>query len=214
LRANNLLAVRDVDELQTPTRFQDTHDFSEDPALVGAQVDDAVANDDIGRAVLERQVLDHALPELDIAQTHRGRRGARSTEHFLGHVDAHDAAFRPDLNSRLPLAMPVVFEFGSGARKTERGPLVMPSHVGVAAAMERKSGSHRTHRWRKADSNHRSRPTGGAFEAAPCWFRRTSEPASNPPWRARNTAFGLWPTRQHPANLISPIRGAAAGQFA
>jgi hypothetical protein len=70
------------------------------------------------------------LPELDIARTHRGRRGARSTEHFLGHVDAHDAAFRPDLNSRLPLAMPVVFEFGSGARKTERGPLVMPSHVG------------------------------------------------------------------------------------
>jgi hypothetical protein len=100
LRANNLLAVRDVGELQTPTRFQDTHDFSENPALVGAQVDDAVANDDIGRAVLEPQVLDHALPELYIAQTHRGRRGARPTEHFLGHVDAHDAAFRLDHRPR------------------------------------------------------------------------------------------------------------------
>jgi hypothetical protein len=53
------------------------------------------------------------------------------------------------------------------------------------------AGSLMTHRWRGVDSNHRSRPTGGAFEAAPCWFRRTSEPASNPPWRARNKAFGL-----------------------
>ena len=44
----NLLAVGDVGELQAPTRFQNAHHFGEDSALVGAQIDDAVANDDIG----------------------------------------------------------------------------------------------------------------------------------------------------------------------
>jgi len=75
--AGILLAVRDVGELQTPTRFQDPHHFSEDPALVGAPGEDAVANDDIGRAVLERQVLDHALRES--ARFTNGRIAGRAT---------------------------------------------------------------------------------------------------------------------------------------
>src|SRR5215471_21182613 len=96
----NLLAVRDVGELEPPIRFQYTHNFGEDPALVGAKIDDAVADDGIRRAVFDRQVLDHAVPKLDIAQTHRGGRGARSAKHFLGHVDANDVTFGPDLTGR------------------------------------------------------------------------------------------------------------------
>ena len=43
----NLLAVRDVGKLQASTRPQNTQDFSKDLALVGAQVDDAVADYDV-----------------------------------------------------------------------------------------------------------------------------------------------------------------------
>ena len=43
----NLLAVRDVGKLQASTRPQNTQDFSKDLTLVGAQVDDAVADYDI-----------------------------------------------------------------------------------------------------------------------------------------------------------------------
>ena len=38
----NLLAVRDVGELEPPTRFQNAHYFSENSALVGAKIDDAL----------------------------------------------------------------------------------------------------------------------------------------------------------------------------
>ena len=41
------LARRDVGKLQTPTWPKHSHDFGEDPALVGAKVDDAVADHDV-----------------------------------------------------------------------------------------------------------------------------------------------------------------------
>jgi hypothetical protein len=43
----NLLAVRNVGKLKASTRPQNTQDFSKDLALVGAQVDDAVADHDV-----------------------------------------------------------------------------------------------------------------------------------------------------------------------
>ena len=64
----DLLAVRNVGELQAPARFQHAHDFGEDLPLVGAEVDDAVADNDIGPAVLDRQLLNDAPAELDIAE--------------------------------------------------------------------------------------------------------------------------------------------------
>jgi len=87
----------DVGELQPPTRLEHPHDLSEDPALIGAQVDDAVADDDISPTILDRQIFDHALPELDIAEAHRRCRGAGPAQHFLGHIDADDLTCGPDL---------------------------------------------------------------------------------------------------------------------
>ena len=55
----NLLAVRDVGKLQTPARPQHPHDFSKDATLVGAEVDDAVADHGIGPTVLDRQIFDN-----------------------------------------------------------------------------------------------------------------------------------------------------------
>ena len=48
------LPLNDVGKLQTPTRFQCAHHFGEDPPLVGAEIDDAVADHDIGRAVFDK----------------------------------------------------------------------------------------------------------------------------------------------------------------
>ena len=61
------LAIRDVGKLQTAARAQDAEDFGEDRALVGAQVDHAVADDDIGPAVFDRQILCESVTEFDVA---------------------------------------------------------------------------------------------------------------------------------------------------
>jgi hypothetical protein len=50
----NLLAVRDVGKLQTPARPQHPHDLGKDLALVGAQIDDAVARYDVGPPIFDR----------------------------------------------------------------------------------------------------------------------------------------------------------------
>jgi hypothetical protein len=46
-------------ELQSSARAQHPHDLFEDATFVGAEVDDAVADDDIGPTVFNRQILDH-----------------------------------------------------------------------------------------------------------------------------------------------------------
>ena len=82
-----------------PPGFNTRNDFGEDLALVGAQIDDAIADHDIGPAILNRQNLDLTLTKLDVVQAHRVRCRPRPTQHFFGHVDADDATFGPDLSS-------------------------------------------------------------------------------------------------------------------
>jgi hypothetical protein len=91
------LTGRDIGELQASARLQHPHDLTEDAALVGAKVDDAVADDDIGPGGLDEQILDHALPEPDIADTHRRCRRTGALQHFSGHVDADNLPLGPDL---------------------------------------------------------------------------------------------------------------------
>jgi hypothetical protein len=96
----NLLAVRDVGKLQTPTWPQHPHDLGKDLALVGAQIDDAIADHNVGPPIFDRQILDHALAKLDIAEAQRDRGGPRPLQHFLGHIDAGDMTLGPDLSGR------------------------------------------------------------------------------------------------------------------
>jgi len=91
------LTGRYVGELQPPARAQHPHNLVKDPVFVGAEVDDAIADDDIGPTILDRQVLDHALPELDIAEAHHRCRRTGTLQHFLCHIDADDLAFGLDL---------------------------------------------------------------------------------------------------------------------
>src|SRR4029077_7183523 len=90
------LTGRDVGELQASARLQHPHDLTEDAALFGAKVDNAVADDDIGPAGLDPQIFDDSLAKLDSAKPHRRRCRARALQHFLGHIDADDLAFGPD----------------------------------------------------------------------------------------------------------------------
>jgi hypothetical protein len=50
-----------------------------------------------GPTILDRQILDDALAELDISEVHRLRRRAGSAQHLVGHIDANDLTFGPDL---------------------------------------------------------------------------------------------------------------------
>ena len=91
------LAGCDVGKLQSPTGPQHPHNLIEDAALVGAEIDDAVADDNIGPTTLDRQVLDDPSAELNIAEAHRGRRRAGAFQHLLGHIDADDLPLWSDL---------------------------------------------------------------------------------------------------------------------
>src|SRR5216684_6917166 len=88
-RSGDRLAVGNVGELQMSARAQYAPDLLEHLLLVDAQVDDAIADDDVGPAILHRHLLQQALPELDLIETHRRGRGARLGEHFRQHVDAN-----------------------------------------------------------------------------------------------------------------------------
>ena len=81
-------------------RAQYAPDLLEHLLLVGAQVDDAIADDDVGPAILHRHLLQQALPELDLIETHRAGRGARLGEHFRQHVDANHPSARSQLLCR------------------------------------------------------------------------------------------------------------------
>jgi hypothetical protein len=74
--------------------------------------------------------------------------------------------------------------FGRGGRRRRRGEVNIPAAF-FSVPSSRKSGSQQTHRWRKPDSNHRSRLTQ-VFEVGPCWFIRASEMSA---W-TRTTARG------------------------
>src|SRR5258708_16925992 len=70
-RSGDRFAVGNVGELQMSARTQYAPDLLEHLLLVDAQVDDAIADDDVGPAIRHRHLLQQALPDLDMIETHR-----------------------------------------------------------------------------------------------------------------------------------------------
>ena len=89
--------VGDVGELQHTARLEHAVDLVEHGALVGAQVDDAVGDHDVGPAILDRQLLGETATELDVRQTEHFARGSGLGEHLVGHVDTDDVAVGADV---------------------------------------------------------------------------------------------------------------------
>jgi hypothetical protein len=84
----------DVGDLQPAARAQDAIDLPEHGVLVGHQVDHAVGDHDVDRAVLHRQRLDQRLVQLEVGEAHLGRARASALEHRRRHVDTDRAAAR------------------------------------------------------------------------------------------------------------------------
>ena len=86
----------DVADPDPAAGLQHAGDLGEDRGLVGREVDDAVADDDVDRGVAERDRLDPALAELDVGRAGLGRVATRQLEHLVGHVQAVGEPGRSD----------------------------------------------------------------------------------------------------------------------
>ena len=83
--------VRDGEASPRP---QYARGLADHAALVGAEVDHAVGDDDVDAGVRERDLLDVALEELDVLDARRARVGTRQREHLVGHVEPDRLAGR------------------------------------------------------------------------------------------------------------------------
>ena len=90
----------DVADADPATRPKDPRDLREHGALVGGQVHDAVADDDVDRLGRERECLDVALQELDVGRARLGGVRLGEGQHLVGHVDAERPTGRPDALGR------------------------------------------------------------------------------------------------------------------
>ena len=81
-----------VGDREASAGLQHAGDFSEHLALVGREVDHAIRDHDIDGPVGQRNVLDVALDELDVADTGRGCIRARKLQHLVRHVEANRLA--------------------------------------------------------------------------------------------------------------------------
>ena len=89
--------VHHIGDRQPPTRLQHAERLAEHLRLVRHQVDHAVGDDHVARPVGDRQMLEFAQPELDIARADARRIVARLGQHLVGHVDADHPALGSDL---------------------------------------------------------------------------------------------------------------------
>ena len=96
------LVCHDVRDGESPAGPDDPEHLPEHLALVRRQVDDAVGNDEIGAAVLDRKILRVAFAELDVRRRiaevlHHDRRvPSGQCKHLVGHVYTDDPAGRAD----------------------------------------------------------------------------------------------------------------------
>ena len=60
----DLLVDQDVADLDAAARLEDAIYLAEDSLLVGAEIDHPVADQDVGRLIIDRQALSVARPEL------------------------------------------------------------------------------------------------------------------------------------------------------
>ncbi len=88
------LAVGDIRELEPAAGTQHTADLREDLTFVGAEIDDAVADHDVGPSVLYGQFFGQPFAEVHIGKTHGGCSRSRFSQHLLRHIDTdHGSRF-------------------------------------------------------------------------------------------------------------------------
>ncbi len=115
----------DVRNSKPSARLRNAEHFTEDLALVRRQVDHAIGNDQINRAVRYRHGVSHAFPEFHIGRGvakiagHDHGVPARDLQHRIRHVDADHMARRTNETRRLetvdPAARPDVEDRLTGA---------------------------------------------------------------------------------------------------
>ena len=96
----HLAPYHDVRDGEPAAGLQDAERLGEHAVLVGRQVDDAVRDDHVHGVVGQRDGLDLALEELDVAHAGLALVLARQGEHLVGHVEAVRLAGGPDAPGR------------------------------------------------------------------------------------------------------------------
>lgn len=89
-----------VGHAQPSARLEDTAGLSQYSFLVGAEIDDAVRNDDVECRVAKREMFDFGLQEVHDRDTSVGSVATGKANHFGRHVDADDAPSPADLDGR------------------------------------------------------------------------------------------------------------------
>src|SRR4030042_1246647 len=82
----------DVRDAKPAARLEDAEALGEGQALVGDEVEDAVADDDVGRRVVDGEGFDVAEAELDVLEAAAFGVHAGLVDHLGRHVDANDPA--------------------------------------------------------------------------------------------------------------------------
>jgi len=82
-----------------PAGSQDAPDLGEDGLLVGAEIDRAVGDDDVGPAVCDGKRFGESFAELGVGEAERLRGLPGFADHLRGHVDADDSSFYPHVGS-------------------------------------------------------------------------------------------------------------------
>ena len=88
LRWREAIFGDDVGDAYAAAWREDAEGFCEDARLVGAEVDDAVGDDDVDGLIVEGEVLDGAEVEGGVEDARLGGVGVGELEHLVGHVDA------------------------------------------------------------------------------------------------------------------------------
>src|SRR3989344_4782197 len=94
------LPIGDIAELQPSTGTQDPPQLRESLPLVSAEIDDSVADNDIGPSVPYRNLFQKALAKLDLLEPHDLGRCAGLFQHLREHVNADDFALWAHLAAR------------------------------------------------------------------------------------------------------------------
>src|SRR5262249_39737890 len=84
----NFAAKHNVRHSEAPTRFQYTERLVKHARLVDGQIDDAVGNDHVNRAVGKGNTLDLSFEKLDILGAGAAFVLVRERKHLVGHVEA------------------------------------------------------------------------------------------------------------------------------
>jgi hypothetical protein len=90
----------DVGDADPSPRPQDAGDLAEDRRLVGSEINDAVADDDVNRGRREWNGFDVTAQPLDVGGSGGGRVALSQGQHLVGHVQAEGTAGWPDALGR------------------------------------------------------------------------------------------------------------------